>query len=294
MSQLTLPVSEPSVDDPVMDEAAESAAFDEGYAGTLAPPSTETTPPVVETTPEVVVTPVEPAPDYVQITKAEWTKMLADTGSVTEIKQEIAKRFDTTFGKMGSLEHTLTQLQHATPIGQPITVSEEDLAELKADGFPDLTASLAKGLTRVLSKFKGTGAPAPIDLTAQVEPLVQQRIQSAHAEWEAKLAIERLTDLHPDWREIAGPKDSQTDYRTWLATQPDGATVLESSNPREVAKSLTRFIESKKVPEPTPKPTGRSQRLAEAVPARGGSGAAPVHAALSEDDEFEKGFKTSR
>jgi hypothetical protein len=297
MSQMTLPVSETVVEEPVLDGAAEDAAFDSGYTGETETAPTETTPPAAVVEP-VVEPVVAQTPEFVQITKADWEKIQTETASVAELRQEITKRFDTTFGKMGGLERTLTQLQQNTPVGQPIVVTEADLQELKDDGFPDLTVSMAKGLTKIFSKFKGTATPEPIDLVAQVTPLVQQGIAAAQKEWEAKTAIERLTDLHENWRDITGPKDSQTEYRTWLSKQTDGSKVLESDNPREVGKSITKFLEEKKQAEAAkavpPKTNGRSQRLAEAVPARGGSGAAPGHTQPSEDEQFEAGFKAGR
>lgn len=298
MSTVSTPVSDPVIEEVVLDEAAEDAAFGSGYSGEPTPTPTESTPPVAETPPTTPETP--PAPEPVVITKEDWSKIQAEAASIADLRQDITKRFDTTFGKMGGLERTLTQLQQNTPVGQPIVVTEDDLQELKNEGFPDLTSSLAKGLTRILSKFKGTGPvtiPEPIDVKAQVEPFIQERLQAAKAEWRQETAIERLTDLHPNWRDIAGPEGSQTEYRQWLATQPDGAKVLESDNPREVARSLTAFLEQKKAaetPKPPAKPATRSQRLAEAVPAKGGSGAPPGQTLPSEEEQFEVGFKTGR
>jgi hypothetical protein len=279
-----------------MDDAAEAAAFDEVATGQVAEP-TEPAPPAAAALEPVVET---PAPETFTITKAEWDKVLADAGSVAELKQEISKRFDTTFGKMGGLERTLTQLQQATPAGQPIVVSEDDLAELKADGFPDLTKSLAAGLTRIMGKLKGTGpAAAPVDWTAQIAPIVNQAVTEQTTRFNQILEnerIERLTDLHPNWREIAGPKDSKTEYREWLSKQADGSKVLESDNPREVAQSITRFLDEKKQQAVVPPKPGaaRSQRFADAVPAKGGSGATPANDTLTEDDAFEAAFKKGR
>jgi hypothetical protein len=299
MSQLALPVSEPVVEEPVLDAAAEDAAFDSGYTGDTEPAPTETTPPAAVVEP-VVEPVVVPEPEFVQITKADWEKIRAETASVSELKQEVAKRFDTTFGKMGGLERTLTQLQQNTPAGQPIVVTEEDLLELKEE-FPDLTGNLVKGLTRIVGKFKGTGPAPEIDVAGMVAPLVQQAVREQDEKFAKVIEaerLERLTDLHPNWREIAGAENSQTEYRTWLAKQPNGSKILQSDNPREIANSLTAFLDQKKQVEAqkaTPqKANGRSQRLAEAVPAKGGSGSAPGHTQPSEDEQFEAGFKAGR
>lgn len=305
VEQLEIPVSDHVESTPeslaALDAAAE-AEFAAGYSTSVeggdilsTPDETpkESSPVVAEmAVAEPVV--VEAAPEeYVQVKKSEWDQVLAQTAAVQELKQEMGKRFDTTFGKMGGLERTLTQLQQATPAGQPVVVTEEDLAELTADGFPDLTKSMAAGLTRVLSKLKGTGPSEPVDVVGQVQPLITQAIEAQRQEYAEALQrerLERLTDLHENWREIAGTKDSQTPYRQWLSTQPDGAKVLESDDPRVVGKSITAFLASQKR-TPAASTTGRSQRLAEAVPARGGSGSSPIKTEPSDDDQFEAGFR---
>jgi hypothetical protein len=60
---------------------------------------------------------------------------------------------------------------------------------------------------------------------------------------EHQQAIETLSRRHPDWAEIVGPENSQTEYRKWLAKQPPEyqAKILASWNPGEVANSIDKF-----------------------------------------------------
>lgn len=302
VSEINQTVTDPI--EPLMDsaDATADAEFTAGYDHASTPVKTPSTDvgvveaSVAEGTPAATEGGIIlPNPEqYVQIRKSEWEQILTQSAAVADLKQEMGKRFDTTFGKMGGLERTLTQLQQATPTGEPVVVTEEDLAELRADGFPDLTKSMAAGLTRVLSKLKGTGTSAPIDVLGQVQPFITQALAAQQAEFaksQEHERRERLTDMHENWQEIAGPKDSQTPYRQWLAQQPNGAQVLHSDNPRDVGKSITAFLTEEKRKAALKPAAGRQQRLAEAVPAHGGNGTTPMKTQPSDDEQFEAGFK---
>ena len=179
----------------------------------------------------------------------------------------------------------------------------EDLAELESE-FPGLNLgpSLAKGLTRVLSKFKGTGVAtpglSPDDVKAQIEAAKKETVELLE-ENRKRSAIERLTDLHEDWQTVIGAPDSQTEFRTWLKAQgpEQEQAFLSSWDPRFIAKTLTTFKKAKETPE-TPKPSAkvdtRHQRLAEAVPAKGG-GVPPAKSKKNEEEAaFEEGFASAR
>lgn len=53
----------------------------------------------------------------------------------------------------------------------------------------------------------------------------------------------KLLQRHPDWEAVVGPKDSQTPFRTWLATQPAAyqRIILGSWDPNEIGESIDRF-----------------------------------------------------
>lgn len=311
---------DPEVHEPVVVEAAEldereaELAFASGYEGSATTP-TETSPPVdVATTSAehtnpstedsrvsdaVSTTPIsEPS---VSLPESQLRDLLTKVNSVDEIRAAIEKLRGDAFGKVGGLERTLKQLQEATPAGQAIEVSASDLAELESE-FPGLNLgpSLAKGLTRVLSKFKGTGAPVvgitPEELQAHLNVRAQQDAEFREEE-RKRQAAERLTDLHEDWQHVIGPVNSQTEFRTWLKGQgaEQETAFLSSWDPRFIAKTLTKFKSAKQAPPIVPKPATsgkdpRTQRLAEAVPAKGG-GMAPAKSKVNEEElAFEAGY----
>lgn len=281
----------------------ETEAFESGFTGTVVTPTeTPANEKAEEPEPKVeaAVAPAEPVvPAPVSLSDAQIKELLAKVGTVDELKGGLEKLRGDFFGKAGGLERTLKQLQESTPIGQPIEVKAEDLAELEAE-FPGLNLgpSLAKGLTRVLGKLKGTGTATPGLTPEEIDARIAAKSKADAAamieEERKRNAAERLTDLHEDWQTVIGPPDSQTEFRTWLKGQ--GAekeqTFLSSWDPRYIAKTLTTFKESKKVvPKPQPKPGGsRAQRLAEAIPAKGGAPPATPVKRNEEEEAFAEGF----
>lgn len=290
------------------EEAEANAAFESGFTGKPIEPTGDATPAgEIEEEPEkpeVKPAPVVELPKLAQITEVQFQSLMANAKTVEDVKSAMEKRFNDAFGKMGGLERTLKQIQDATPVGQAISVSDEDLAELKTE-FPDLTANLAKGLTRVLGKMKGT-APAPTfdpaSIDERVNSLVEARVSQEREATLKAVAVERLTDRHENWREIIGPKDSTTPYRQWLAAQDPvyQATVLDSWDARVISKSIDAFHtfekEKQKKKPASPKPNGsdaRNQRLAEAVLPKGNAAPSKPQQ-LTAEEEFEAGFKSGR
>lgn len=261
-------------------------------------PSQESKPVVAA---ESAVAPVvEPVAEPVAtMSDTQLKELLAKVNTVDDLRVAIDKLRGDAFGKVGGLERTLKQLQESTPIGQAIEVSASDLAELESE-FPGLNLgpSLAKGLTRVLSKLKGTGAHGltPEAVNEQIEARLQQE-KVAREEERKQQAAERLTDLHEDWPTVIGPPNSQTEFRLWLKAQGADKELafLNSWDPRFIGKTLTAFKAEKQAPKPKPTPTvdvpnRRNQRLAEAVPAKGG-GVPPANPRKNDEEAaFEAGF----
>lgn len=299
------------------EEIAEAEkAMDAGFAGTPYEEPTGTTPPVsndaqddgaekpvastetphpVETTPAV-------EEELAKISTKQFQDLIAKAGTVDEIRSAVEKLRGDAFGKLGGLERTIRQLQEGAAAGEAIVVSPEDLAEVNAE-YPDMGKTLAKDLTKILSKLKGTGPKSvtPDAILEQLTPALQQRDAAVRAavkeEVKQELAIEQLTERHENWREIVGAKGSNTEWRQWVAKQPPeyANLVLTSWNPNVVGKSIDKFLEEKAKGSKNPPPSaGRSQRLAEATPAKGGSGAPQKAKALTPEEEFEAGFANAR
>lgn len=321
-----MPLSEtPDQGSPFVEMTAEELAeaekaMEAGFSGTAYEEPTGDTPPAssespIENTDKAAAEAVENAgeapagetppveEELAKISAKQFQDLVSKASTVDEIKSAVEKLRGDAFGKLGGLERTIRQLQDGTPAGEAIVVSPEDLAEVNAE-YPDMGKTLAKDLTKILGKLKGTGAKGvtPDAVMEQLSPLLQQRDEavrkSVKEEVKQELAIERLTERHENWREIVGAKGSNSEWRQWVARQPHeyATEVLNSWNPVIVGKSIDKFLEAKAKGPKTPPPAAstRSERLAEATPAKGGSGAPHKPKALTPDEEFEAGFASAR
>lgn len=191
---------------------------EETGAAALAAGFDPATPPVVTT--EAPAEPVaeQPVPEeYVQITKKDLDRLIA----AADKTEAHAAQFDKVFGTVGNMQQVVNRLQAATPAGEAVEASEEDIAELAAD-FPDLAGQIRTTLNRVLKRVnaKGTGEePATLKApTADVDPDKLRPVVSAETH---RLQLEELDDLHPGWRDIVGkPDEADKPFRKWMATQP--------------------------------------------------------------------------
>ena len=300
---------------PELDEAAtaadiaEAAELDAGFAGT----PTEKTPPAEEDAEAkaakeaadkvaadaaaAAAVPVE----YVQITKSEWSDLQAQAKEITTIRDEHRKDLDRAFGKVGSVERTLKELQAATPAGHAVEITDDIVAEL-TESFPEIGGLVLKSFKNMAGKLKGTAAPAAAGLTPeQVDAAVTAKFVATQ--------VEALEDDYPTWREIVGDKESKNPWRQWLATQPaEYQTRLTSTNSAAViSKSIAKFesdtaqakavtdaakaVADKAAADKAAKDkdaSTRQQRLEAAATSRGAGG----HVADDSEDPFEVGFKS--
>lgn len=266
------------------DNQQELDDFDAGFEGT------ET---AQTTTPEQTIAndPVDtPAPKLAHITEDQYQNLLAKATAIDEIKAENKRQFDSAFGKIGGLSQLLTQLQTAAPSGTQLgEVSEEDFEELR-EQFPDLAALHVKGLNKALSKMRGTGTAAfdPKHLSDLVDQRLNPARETIKQEIRQELAVDTLTELHSDWREVR----ETPEFKAWKEANSAGLRDAkgvgfdDSWDARFIAKALTAFKDSRK-PVTNPKKAG--SRFAEAITPRGISGYAPTP---SDDDDFEAGFNS--
>lgn len=301
--------------DLVTAQTEEAAAFHSEIQDVPVTPTEPVVPPVVAAVPEVVPAPVvtpevvTPPPTPYQVTEAQINDLVTKARSVDDLSVTLGKvhasLYGDVYGKLGGLERVIKQLQESTPAGQAIEVGDKDLEELKEE-FPDLTAKLAKGLTRILSKFKGTAQPGVVQTPVNTDEIFARTTQAADARVASsqeailrRVAVDRLTDKHEDWKEIIGEPDATTPYRTWLQSQDSvyRTKILGTWDPREIGKSIDKFKEYEKAeqkktaqPQVTP-PKGqdaRSQRLLQAISPKGNA-TPPVHAGeLTEAEAFKK------
>lgn len=215
-----------------------------------------------------------PAPKYRQVTDEEWAAMTERIGKI----DSFGKQVDTAFGKLGGLERTLREMQAATPAGQAVQLSEDDLSELKAD-FPELTNSMIKGLNRALSKMKGTAAPV-FD-----EAKLDTAIQDAVAKARAATLHDVMDSLDDGWRETV----RSPEFQAWLSqkSEDERKAIVESDKPAFVHKTLKTFrsdleaAKAKAAPTPKEEPPAdpneaRRRRLRSAVQPKAAGDGAPA------------------
>jgi hypothetical protein len=231
----------------------------------------------------------------------EFQDLVRKANGVDDIRALAEKVRDTTNGRVGSLEQMIKKLQETTPTGQSVVATPEDFAEIGKD-MPDHAKMLADGLTRVLSKFKGTGSTAPAEtpeaFNERVNQAADERLAKRDAEREATAQSEARSDLgvaHPDWETVVGPKDSTTEFRTYLKTQPAlyEKHILGTNDAYILSEALTKFKDvqdAKKKPKPPVVNTARHDRLREAVQVRGGAAPLNTNREKSDLEQFAEGF----
>lgn len=267
------------------ENAEADADFAAGFDGKTEEPTGITSSPAAEgiVDPDAVSTEqpaaaAKPAVKLPDLDEAQIQRILGAADRVDTVTAALEKLSGTAFGKIGGLERTLKQLQEGTPSGQAVTLSVDDMEEMKAD-FPELADMTVKGLNRALSKMKGTGGAPAVD-PAQLGQIVDQRVQVV----KEQLALE-AADIHmPGWRETV----NSPDFKSWLTTQPAEyqETINNTWRPSELNGSIQKFNQAKQA-KPT-KPAGnRREQLEEGLTPRGVGGHA---SGRSEQDEFEAGF----
>jgi hypothetical protein len=267
--------------------------FDAGFAGKQDAPTG--TPDALETPDPADPAVVEPtAPEYVQITKEDFQRLNASAAAVEELRATLTSQGDKTFGKIGGLERVIKELQSATPAGEAVELSEEDMADFAAE-YPELASLQRTVLNKALSKIKlrGTGTAETI-APEQIDEMVAKRLDPALKGVDER--VEHLVESRllsrdfPDWREIvdAGNPESKNPYRTWLASQPaEYQNQVNSATSSDIVRSsITKFKDAEKAAKAI---SQRQSRVEAAVTPRGAGGNAA--STPTDDDEFEAGFK---
>jgi hypothetical protein len=203
----------------------------------------------------------EPEPEYVQITRDSYERISKAVERLPELEQQLAKRVDTAFGKIGVIEHGLRQGGGA--------LSDEDIAPFK-DDLPELYAALSK-------------VRAPADMSALLEELTKPYLERLEATTEELRETQRfaVATVHPDWQEFtAGPK-----FQEWLATKDDDyRTKLNSTwSPSFIASAIT---EAKAFAKPKDKARSTRTEVLEAAIQPRGTGGRFVSQGTTEQDAY--------
>lgn len=209
----------------------------------------------------------EPAPEYVQLTKAERDELMG-------LRDQAQKQFGTAFGKIGGIERTLQQLNS----GAQVDISQEDIDALR-DDFPPLAAALEK--VRNLRALPGSGMDPD-----QLANLVNEKVSAVEQKFELRL----LAKDHPDWKQI----DGDPAFAAWVAAQPDEfkQSLVQASKAYDsevVSEVMTKFKQSRKAASAntgSDPASARRSRMSAAVTPRGVGG----NAAPNATDDLMAGF----
>ena len=318
-----MPEIEQPEEQPVVQTAEELAAIAEaekadadaeeqlsaGFTGVEPTPTEET--PLVEAEPVAEVVPVVPVvePVLAKITDAQFREVLSKANSVEEVRAAFAKYQRDTGGRIGGLEETIKQIKEAAKGGQSFDVTEQDLEEVSKE-YPDLAKAIAKDLAKVFGKAKAPATQTPVvetqaDINAKVDARVNEGVAKAAQTMEERRNLEitqEIAESYSDWETITGVVDLKTapftPYRQWLHAQ--GAAyenmLLSSKSPSTIVKSIDKFKafeaaeKAKKPATPVVGKNARSERLIEAVPAKGGGGSPPKPRQMTPEEEMADGF----
>lgn len=249
-------------------------------------------PRVDDPTSKLVATPTVPVviPEQkkiVSVPEDEYKRIMSSLDSLTAQQSETERKFSQAFGKIGSVEDYVRKMQEVTPAGEPVVLSDEDVAGL-AENFPSLTVEMRAVIDKALSKVHGVNHKVVemVDDTRianSVEPLLQQERIRAKQEFQRELVL----DVHPDLDEIRVAPE----FRAWANKQPEDwkKKHLSTWSPRLVISTIDGYKQSLK---PTiSKPDARAEALTSAINPRSSGSASPAKT-LSDDDQFNEGFKT--
>lgn len=278
-----------SVEEVVEPTSAEAEA--ELAAGFSDEPGALTTEPTGTDSPATIIDPndaqdsaqaVVPEPEFVY-TKAQHQELIDTTA---QLKAALGQLEGKAFGKMGELQRTLKALQDGTPHGQPVEISAADFKEL-SDAFPEVAGMQIAGITRVLSKMKGTGAAVD---ESRIDSIVNERLKAK----ELETALETMDLVSEGWRETVNSQE----YVAWLDAQPEDyrARLNETVKPTDIKDSLKKFNAAQQAAKPKPKAPAadpaalRRQRIEAAVVAPSSGGGGPH--GKSATDQFLEGFNS--
>lgn len=244
--------------------------------------------------------PVDEVIEEIQPEPEPPAKFLGDltADQVTELLGEIPKyrkQIDDVRGQNGKLNAAVQRLQQETPRGEAVTVTDEDLAEMKEKFGDDFSGVTKNALNKILGKLntRGTGqAQTPEEYVSLARKAAEEVVSGERV----KTHVELLHGLNPGWDKIIGfpdatGKEPDNEFRKWLATQPADyqVQIKNSNNAFEIGSSIKAFTEAKEAS--AKKLQQNKQRLANAIQPTGQTAARGV---ISEQSAADKAFKARR
>lgn len=233
----------------------------------------EATPTMEEAPPEEVVTP---------------ESILAQ---LNELKSKSKQSADGLGGRLGSLEQALKSLQAVTGTSKAKVRGSIDRFGEFGKEYPDFAKAQVEFINGILDELElpSISPEYTANLAKEASAAAESAAEKRFAQIRAAECQETLDETHPGWEDIVGLPDKDvseggvvpdTEYRRWLATQPEAyqQRVLGSYSAVVTGRSIDKFQDWKKAQTKSPsKPTAptsaslRQQRLGAAVTAKSSS-----------------------
>lgn len=273
------------------DSAEVNDAFSQGFNGNQEQTETPSQDAPIEPA-QVAETIVEAPPETVQLTRAEYDRLMTAAASINELTARTSKGIDTAFGKIGSLEQRLSDIASSSAVD----VTDEDFIELITE-YPDLVPHAITGLKRIVGKMRGSGNA---ELSAdKVKELILEQMPKLTDEVNETInrnqVIKALARKHKDWQQI----DADPAFAQFLTTLPtDAQAKYQEANinyDEDVLIDVMDRFKADKVAKTTAaqapvKVTPARTRIEAAIQPKGDRG--NTETTDSEDEAFRQGFKT--
>ena len=288
-------------------EAEELAGFQAAITGTELPKTEEVKEevvdePVTETVADEVKEPEKVEAPLAKVTEEQFNRLVATATTVEELKAGLEKLRGDAFGKLGGIERIVKQFEKMTDSGLELNLTDDDFKEVDSE-VPMLTKPLQNLMSKILKNAKVKVPAAQSVDVESLETKFNETVNAKVAETSTKLwqdlQTELVTDRFPNWRETVAQKE----FHAWLASQDRESPgyqdrFLTSWNAREIGGVLKKFNahldaeKAKTQPAPKPKPrvapqaSTRTQRLLEALPAKGNSSTPRPKGPQTEEEAF--------
>ncbi len=224
---------------------------------------------------------------------------------IEELESKHKKYSDDVQGRMGLVEQVL-KAQARTPAGQKVRVKREDFGEFGTD-YPEFADAQLKVINKVLDELELAGLSHEFtsNLLKDAGTTAETAAEKKFVRQRSLACREDLDETHPGWRETIGLPDKDvadggtapdTDYRRWLATQPNGygEKVLNSYSSVVIGRSIDKFNDWKKAQTPKPNstatPSTRQQKLTSAVTVKPSASVPKGSKEPTEEDDMMDAF----
>lgn len=159
--------------------------------------------------------------------------VVAKFKKVDELEEALNNRLQKVNNLVGNLKQRLDAIPKDTPKAELRAITADSMKKMRELGFDELADAIAEDLGSVLA----VPEPPKIDVSGEVDKSLKSR------------ALDELSDLHPDWRDLAEINESgeyiNPEFADWFNTQDKDtqARIRQSNSVAFAARTLDRFKE---------------------------------------------------